>query len=196
MRLPLIVIGLTLTACKGTLPPYVAPQDVDTEAAQDVDTDTDAVQHDARFVGLWAVEQPFHAAFEVTYYDFQADGTLVTEGSLPENCAGHLRVHCVTGTVSDCVVDPTMTWCEPETTCIFGERWHTNDDQTLVIEGECTDDVTRNIVLQFNGDSSQNSQFGITPNLLTVGAQTGWAHNGWEWAFRKCPEDGTDCALF
>lgn len=199
MRLPILFIGLFVTACKGTLPPYEAPQDSDTEQVQDVDTDTEeqTAQHDARFVGLWAVEQPFHAAYEVTYYDFQADGTLVVGDSYPSNCLGHLDPTCVTGSVANCVSEPTTMWCETDLTCVFGERWRSEDSQTLVIEGLCSDDVVRDIVLELDRDSSQNSEFAMEPTtLLSVGGQTDWSHNNWDWAFRKCQDDGSECGLF
>jgi hypothetical protein len=195
MRLPILFIGLSLTACKGTLPPYQGTPDVPNEEQPEADTDapTTTAQHDARFVGLWAVEQPFHAAYEITYYDFQADGTLVVGDSWPENCAGHLDSHCVTGSVADCVSEPDTMWCEAETTCVFGDSWRSEDDQTLVIQGHCSDDVTRDIVLEFNSDSSQNASFGAGATLLTVDGEVTWSHNSWEWAFRKCLDDDTQC---
>src|SRR5687767_10090545 len=68
-------------------------------------------EHDARFIGLWAVEQPLHAAYEVTYYDFGSDGSLRAVVSEPADCTGHLGEHCVTGSVADCVPPPMQTWC-------------------------------------------------------------------------------------
>lgn len=187
MRLYFLFIGLSLAACKGTLPsPDASDED-------EPDADTSTAQYDARFVGLWAVEQPFHAAYEITYYDFQADGTLVLGDSWPADCTGHLSDHCVTGSVADCVADDNEIWCEPERACVFGDEWHSEDDQTLVIEGHCTDDVVRDIVLLFSSDASQNSEFGNGATVLTVDGQTGWSHNGWEWAFRKCPDDDSHC---
>ncbi len=198
MRLPILFIGLSLTACKGTLPAYVGTPDIPVEEEPGVDTEaaTPTVQNDARFVGLWAVEQPFHAAYEVTYYDFQADGTLVVGSSWPSDCSGHLENHCVTGSVANCVPEPDTMWCETERTCVFGESWRSEDDQTLVIEGQCSDGVARDIVLEFNSDSSQNASFGAGATLLTVDGESGWAHNSWEWAFRKCPDDDSQCGTF
>lgn len=189
MRHSVLLISLSLTACTATLPPFEETPDM----SEEQDSDAPAAQHSARFVGLWAVEQPYHAAYEVTRYDFQATGALVVLDSWPDGCSGHLSEHCVTGSVSDCVAEPDNVWCEAERTCVFGDRWHSEDDQTLVIEGQCTDGISRDIVLHFGNDPSQNAESGADVTLLTVDGQTGWSHNGWEWAFRKCQDDGSEC---
>ncbi len=157
-------------------------------------TPADDVEHDARFTGLWAVEQPFHALYEVTHYDFQADGTLVTLASWPGDCSGHLSQHCVTGSVANCVPDQNTWRCESGLTCLFGDRWHSLDHQTLVIEGECSDGVVRDIVLGFSPDASGNAAYGAEAVLETVDGDDAWSHDNWDWAFRKCAIDQDELA--
>jgi hypothetical protein len=187
-----VFIGLSFAACKGTLPAYVETSAPPVE--EETEQPSPAAQHDARFVGVWAVEQPYHAAYEVTYYDFQADGTLVVGSSWPENCTGHLEAHCVTRSVANCVPEPNTMGCEAARTCVFDDRWHSNDDQTLVIKGQCSDGVARDIILEFNVDSSQNAS-ATAVSLLTVDGDVEWAHNNWEWSFRKCLDDASECGL-
>ena len=163
------LIALVVGACGGTAPPPVTGE-----------------EHDPRFVGLWIVEQPFHALYEATWYDFRADGTLITGHTTPESCTPHLERHCVTGSVGNC---KTQT-CTPETTCVFGEAWHSLDDATLVIDGECSDGVAREIVLGFTTDAAANTG-GAQVDVVEVGGEPTWIHDNWEWSFRKCPA-GTD----
>ena len=53
-------------------------------------------EQDARFVGMWLVDQPTHALYEATYYTFEASGALRTGSSTPAGCTSHLSQHCVT----------------------------------------------------------------------------------------------------
>lgn len=138
-------------------------------------------EHDLRFVGLWAVEQPFHAAYEITYYDFGSDGALHPVVSDPADCLGHLSEHCVTGSVA-----------RGETSCVFGSEWFSRGSSKLVIIGDCSDDVAREIEIEMAADASSNSSWGgAGGTLVSVGGASGWIHDNWDWAFRKCPA-GTD----
>ncbi len=148
-------------------------------------------EHDARFIGLWAVEQPQHALYEVTYYRFGGDGSLDDLESFPANCTGHLSEHCVTGSVANCVPDPQMGPCIGDTTCVFGNEWFSRGSSTLVIVGECSDAVAREIVIEMNADPSSNTSFGgAGGTLVSVGGSSTWSHDNWDWAFRKC--EGAD----
>jgi hypothetical protein len=151
-------------------------------------------EHDARFVGLWAVEQPTHALYEVTYYDFAADGALAAVSSDPASCGGHLSQHCVTGSVANCVPRVPGERCEAALTCVFGDRWSSRSSSVLVIAGACSDGVARDIAIELAADSSSNTGWGgAGGTLLSVGGETSWSHDNWPWAFRKCPA-GTDPA--
>jgi hypothetical protein len=143
--------------------------------------------HDARFIGLWAVEQPHHALYEVTYYRLRRDGSMRALASEPSNCTGHLRRHCVTGSVARCVHGPEMDPCTSDTTCVFGDEWHSRGSSTLVIAGACSDQVARDIVIEVAADASSNASFGgAGGTLVSVGDATDWSHDNFEWAFRKC----------
>jgi hypothetical protein len=152
----------------------------------------EARAHDPRFVGLWAVEQPAHALYEVTYYDFGADGSLRAVLSDPADCTGHLEEHCVTGSVANCVAADGSRSCEATVTCVFGDTWFSRSPSTLVILGSCSDAVAREIVLELAADPAQDSEWGGAGGVLvTVGGEPGWSHDNWDWAFRKC-RAGTD----
>lgn len=148
--------------------------------------------HDARFIGLWAVEQPTHALYEVTYYDLAATGALVTGVSEPADCAGHLSEHCVTGSVARCVPEAPSYRCDADLTCVFGDAWWSRGADTLVILGDCADAVPREIVIRLAADPSSNTQWGgAGGTLVSVGDDVAWSHDNWAWAFRKC-RPGTD----
>ena len=157
----------------------------DSGAQEDAGT---ARKRHARFVGAWSVEQPFHALYETTIYNFSADGKVSILGSFPSNCSGHLSGVCETGHVSNCVRTPRQPVCESDVTCFFGDRWYSRDARTLVIDGDCSDDVAREIVIDFQPDASLNTiPGGSGGGLISVGGEAGWSHNSWEWSFRKCP---------
>ena len=145
-------------------------------------------EHDERFVGLWAVTQPYHALYEQTLYWFHADGALVTGASVPDDCSGHLSEHCVTGSVAHCLPAPGVGRCSAPLTCVFGASWGSVDDATLVIAGDCSDGTTRPITIAFNPDSSMNAGFGANATIVSVDGDANWSHDNWEWAFQKCPD--------
>jgi hypothetical protein len=145
-------------------------------------------EHDARFVGLWAVTQPYHAAYEQTLYWFHSDGTIETGPSQPDDCTGHLSRHCVTGSVINCVPASGQDTCQSDRTCVFGSEWYSRGANRLVIVGECSDGVSRPIELTFNSDSSTNASGGANATLVSVGGDAGWSHDNWDWAFVKCPD--------
>ena len=150
-------------------------------------------EHDPRFHGWWAVEQPYHALYEVTHYEFRADGRLVTGTSIPADCSGHLSRHCVTGSVANCVGNG----CTSELTCVFGATWHSLDAHHLVIEGRCSDGRARDIVIELAVDASSNTELGgAGGTLVSVDGEAGWTHDSFAWAFRKCPAGASSCSLF
>lgn len=164
-------------------------------ASPDPDDD-EPREHHARFVGLWAVEQPNHALYEVTYYDLAADGAIAIGPSEPSDCSGHLERHCVTGSVARCVPAPDQGLCLDDLTCVFGTSWWSRGADELVILGACSDGVAREIAIQLAADASSNTGWGgAGGTLVSVGGEDGWSHDNWEWAFRKCPPGtgATDC---
>jgi hypothetical protein len=151
-------------------------------------------EHDARFIGLWIVDQPFHAAYERTFYHFESDGRLVTGSSFPTNCASHLTEHCVTGTVANCQKSPGSGQpCTSTITCVFGDEWFSKNGM-LGIVGKCSDLSPRTIWIHFGKDASLNTQPGGANGavLHSVNGDTNWSHDNWEWAFRKCPTGTTE----
>ncbi len=174
----------TLTACSGG----GGPAAVDAPTAIDGAVDG-SPERDARFLGLWAVEQPNHALYEVTYYRFAADGTVTAGPSDPAGCSGHLSQHCVTGSVARCA-KPAGKPCRGTPTCTFGDLWRSADDRTLVLYGVCSDGVARDIALSLDADTGRDTR-GVDAAVVTVGGEPGWGHDNWDWSFRKCPAGTT-----
>ena len=130
-----------------------------------------------RFAGLWMVDQPYHAGYEVNFYALGADGQveLVDSFGNPAPATGP-----VTGVVSD---SPTAAL-----QCVFGASWHSVAGERLIIEGRCTDGSSRNIELGFTSPAAQNGVGGgATVDLISVGGEQGWIHPGFDWRFKKCP---------
>ena len=162
-----LVLVALLAGCTqvGTNPPNDPPNDPPATR-----------EHDERFIGVWAVEQPLHALYEVTYYAFDADGSLHDLASEPANCSGHLSKHCVTGSVAS-----------GETSCVFGDEWFSRGSSKLVVVGACSDQVDREIVIEMAADASSNTGFGgAGGTLISVGGEAGWTHDNFDWAFRRC----------
>lgn len=147
--------------------------------------------HHARFVGTWAVEQPFHALYEVTYYTLDAGGAVGLGPSEPPSCGAHLERHCVTGSVARCE-PPGGPGCTGTPSCVFGDRWYSTSDRVVVFAGVCSDHVARDIAIELAADPTHDTGWGgAGGTLLTVGGETGWTHDNWDWAFRKCPAGTT-----
>ncbi len=154
-------------------------------------------EHADRFVGLWAVTQPYHALYEQTHYWFRADGRLDVGASIPDDCTGHLGRHCVTGSVANCVPEsPAQGSCTSDLTCVFGSQWYSLDASTLVIIGDCSDGLARPIRFAFNPDSSGNAGFGANATLISVAGDSNWSHDNWEWAFQKCTDGNEETCPF
>jgi len=131
-------------------------------------------EHDPALVGRWAVEQPNHALYEVTYYDLGADGSLVAASSEPAGCTDHLSAHCVTGSVARCLPRGDVEHCDATPSCVFADAWWSRGPETLVVTGACSDGTPRDIVLE-----------PATGRVISVGGEPGWSHDNWIWAFRK-----------
>lgn len=138
-------------------------------------------EHHAALVGTWVVDQPNHALYESTHYELHADGAVTVGVSFPDDCSGHLSEHCVTGSVARCAAGGQG--CDA-TSCVFGSEWWSDGPSTLVIAGECSDGVARPIAIDL-----------ATAAVLSVGGETGWSHDNWDWAFRKC-EGAAPCSPF
>ena len=146
--------------------------------------------YDARFVGLWLVDQPCHAAYEATHYDFGPTGELSIVSSFG------LEPGEQTGVVADCPQSTPSTYCESPLRCVFGDRWHSVGPTQLFVEGECNDGTTRAIHLGFTPEVQPVFACGGEGELLDVDGDTEWMHWGFEWSWRKCPvSTGPDSCL-
>lgn len=130
----------------------------------------EVVTPDMRFVGYWFVEETqAHALYGASTYELATDGTmtLVWDAGLMGFPQGHVR-------------SPDRS-----RTCQFGTTWHSNGDGILVIDGVCSDDASREIVLAFANDPSSNA-IGATVEIASVGGEDGWIPPAFGWSFQKC----------
>jgi hypothetical protein len=142
---------------------------------------TPTEQYDPFFVGLWRVDQPMHALYEATLYDFRPDGELVT---LETVTLGGREADYVTGTVAR-LEDPTCVGmnCPTQIVCRFGGRWHSVSERRLVIEGVCSDNMIREIILDLTPIAGSDL---FTAEVVSVGGERGWAHHDFEWSWARC----------
>ena len=62
----------------------------------------------------------------------------------------------------------------------------------LVIAGVCDDHLARDIAVELAADPTHDADWGgAGGTVLTVGDDPAWAHDNWDWAFRKCPAGTT-----
>jgi hypothetical protein len=185
---------------------HVVP-DVDVEPDPDPDSPNSLPQDDASsWAGLWLVDQPNHALYEGTLYDFRADGSLVEGESVLFD--GSQDVSEV-GTVGKCVETDTESYescssngnaCERieyvhcvrfEPTCTFGERWGAVG-HTLLIKGDCSDNTPRVIELTFPDDADLDNGQWLVPQSIIVEGDP-WEHNWWDWAWHRCEGSADEC---
>lgn len=142
---------------------------------------------DPRFVGTWVVDQPAHALYEASVYEFRTDGGLALLGSYSFN---QPIEDYQTGqvAVSD---DSCGDWyCEDvKFVCAFGAQWSAPDAGTLRIQSVCDDGVTREVELSFTDDASANAQGNTTVVVERVGEHDDAFHWGPEWRFIKCLDE-------
>jgi hypothetical protein len=150
---------------------------VDAGVPPPVDSGQPSVEHAARFVGLWMVDQPTHAGYESSYFELEASGRVRPAGSWGGS---------PTATVAPASGGALL--------CEFGAAWH-SVGTTLIIDGVCTDGVARPIALQFLTPASQNSD-SAEVSIDSVGGAPGWVHPGWPWRLRKCPAGTTSPVPF
>jgi hypothetical protein len=126
-------------------------------------------QHHPHFVGLWRVDQPTHALYEATLYDFQPDGELIVVKTFT---LGGYEDDYVTGTVA-----------RLDVVCRFGSRWHSLSDQHLIIQGDCLDGVRREIELSLSPVLGTET---FDAEIVSVAGESGWTHQDWAWSWARC----------
>ncbi len=144
-------------------------------------TATTGQQHYENFVGLWLVDQPMHALYEATLYDLKSNGRIQVVESFPKDWS--------TGTVG---LPPSPECNSPDCariTCRFGDHWHSQSPELLVIAATCSDAKDRDIVMHvdFIGPYA-------AVDIVSVGGEPGWDHLDWSWMWRKCASR-EDCTL-
>jgi hypothetical protein len=185
MKTPvLFLLAAFLSMACGDVPAHFGQETAkDVGAAEKIQDEygDNAVQWDDRFVGLWMVDQPTHGAYEVTFYTFEEGGQLL-QTDFQDGWGGRFGE---TGSVAKAeTFDPA---------CTFGDEWHSAGANALVIQGDCTDEVEREIVLELDSDPSNNSEMGgVTIKIVSVGGESDWIHADWPWMFRKCEAEQTE----
>lgn len=150
------------------------------ESAPDIGPDVVPNASEQAFVGLWRVDQPNHAGYEATFYEFGEAGVLREIES-----QGFGSGQIPTGRVARCDGFRTAegyTNCEtwgPE--CVFSNEWTATDAQTLLITSTCDDGESRRVSIHFEGALN-------TPQSpkVSVSADEDWLHNDFDWAWTQC----------
>jgi len=130
------------------------------------------------FEGIWRVDQPSHAGYEVTLYEFGERGVLreiesigMGSGQVPTGRVARCDEFQVDG--SNCVA------YGPE--CLFSNEWKATDAQTLLITSACDDGQRRKVSIHFEGDLEAWQ----SPKVSVSGDEN-WFHNDFEWAWTQC----------
>jgi hypothetical protein len=140
------------------------------------------VQYNNRFVGVWLIEQPYHALYEANLFRFNSNGSIELTKQLP---AGDY-----TGTV--CSISSGKS-------CVFGNQWYSLGPDTLVISSHCDDSVKREITLLFpdsNHTECQNPYIWCgEPILISYQNDTSWNHCDFQWRWIRCVQNEQMCMI-
>jgi len=141
-------------------------------------------------VGYWLIDQPAHALYEASVYEFKSSGEL----RLVDNYAIEGISEYTVGSVLKRGKCPPQNICPPEIKCEFGNEWHSNIFQILSISGVCSDGVQRNIKIWLRSYSDPYS-YHHDAVVLSVGGKWGWYHGPFYWHWTKCI-DLEDCIFW
>lgn len=175
----LLLLALFSCACSddATSTPWQFQEDppLDAEPIDEPETP----DYNAQWAGIWRVDQPHHALYEATWYEFRSDGTLLELQT--EYLEGDNLMEI--GFVSRCnrfsdASNSSPTCLEWSPTCTFGQTWSAPDENTLIISGECSDNQDRLIKLTFDPNTEQ-------PTEIMVENEE-WVHNGFQWQWTRC----------
>ncbi|QED26735.1 hypothetical protein FRD01_05645 [Microvenator marinus] len=184
----ILVFALVASACSddATSTPWQFQEEPPLEEEPIVEPETP--DYNAQWAGIWRVDQPTHALYEATWYEFRSDGTLLELQTEYLGGDGLMEI----GFVSRCnrytdASNSSPTCLEWSPTCTFGDSWRAADEHTLLISGECSDSQDRTIELTFDSNTKQ-------PTEIMVENEE-WAHNGFQWQWTQC-DDLENCRLF
>lgn len=138
-------------------------------------------------VGYWKIDQPMHALYEASVYEFRSSGELL----LVDNYAMEGSPEYAVGSVWKKGKCPPQNICPPAIKCEFGNEWHSNIFQIITISGVCSDRVQRDIKIWLDTFSSPDSIY-YSAFVLFVDGEWGWYHGPFNWLWKKCI-DLDDC---
>jgi|GEM_PF-3748530 hypothetical protein len=151
---------------------------------------TNSSEHAQRFTGNWWITSSGYPLA----VSLSGDGSL---HELPSNCDYVGALFCSKqvwfGEKAGPARDPIG--------CQFANRWHSEGDTTLVIESQCDDGLSRDLVFSFPNDAAGNSvQRGAEVSLAQIGEYVlpdeGYtARQFGNWRFYKCPTT-EECSLW
>ena len=147
------------------------------------------IERHIELIGYWQIDQPGHALYEATIYEFKSDGKI----RHVENYAFDENMQEFVGTVSksDDPYCPPLNNCLPIVSCQFGDEWYSEDSTIINITGECSDGIQRNIKLKLLPPSlPSNRNYDVS--ILSVDGERDWFHGPFFWAWSKC-NDLKDC---
>ena len=190
---------------------FSCSSDTETIQTSDINETEESSLFMKELAGIWRVDQPFHAGYEFTLYDFNENGTLEiipvdAPFSFPMDCSNFdtssiFDSGCEIGNVTRCDKDEFGNCMLPFLTCWFGNSWRALDSEVLSINGDCSDGEGRSIelLLQTNDNAplSEITDGFFVPQILSVGGESsGWTHERFRWAFEKCSDEVIEDCLF
>jgi hypothetical protein len=126
-------------------------------------------------VGFWSISQLAHAESEVSVYEFRTDGTAIHVASW------HTGTDQTGPSIATVARDGTQrcgrVYCDRKPVCTLGGKWRVIAGGRVGIGSTCTDGKAREVVMKLG-----------TLEVVTVGGESGWGHDGWGWSWKKCAD--------
>ncbi len=165
--------------------------DVIALSAPVLETAPGSEEHDPRFIGRWVLDEPWRVPYEATRYNFTENGLVRVEKTITNGSAAPMVELQVGQVCQSCPGHDDDDACciEDGPRCQFGARWRSDGPRVLGVDGLCTDDVAREIRLDFDAPVEWDHAPGQSVDVLSVGGEGGWIHASRQWRFLKCPAE-------
>ena len=143
---------------------------------------SDTQQFNNRFVGLWLVDQPYHALYEANLYRFNSDGSIELLNQRPY------------GYHTETICSKSL-----DKSCTFGDQWYSQGPDTLYVRMNCSDSLIRDATLVFPDSIHTNCQnpdiWCGEPVSIFIQQDTSWHHCDFQWRWIRCVKNDAVCML-
>lgn len=147
---------------------------------------------DARFVGLWVVDNGLDHLWRASLYDLREDGSLrhLRDAAFLPGQEAEVGVLTLDPAEAECMGGTGP--CSPDVQCLFGEAWWSEGPSVLDVLVECDDGTTRRARLGFASPPEEDA-VAAEVEVEAVDEGAGWALLYDTAFFRRCPEGAGDC---